>query len=78
MQKSRVGSKGEIFPPKEIREKLGLRPRTEITYKIEGSKLIVEPVPRLQDVLTRPTLVEETLADVKKFRRDLSKSAESS
>jgi AbrB family looped-hinge helix DNA binding protein len=77
MQKTRVGSKGEIFPPKEIREKLGLRPRTEITYKIEGTKLIVEPVPSLRDVLTRPTLVEETLADVKKFRRELGKSAES-
>jgi AbrB family looped-hinge helix DNA binding protein len=78
MQKSRVGSKGEIFPPKEIRERLGLRPRTEITYRVEGTKLIVEPVPTLEEVLSEPTLVEETLDDVRKFRNELSKRAESS
>jgi AbrB family looped-hinge helix DNA binding protein len=78
MQKSRIGSKGEIFPPKEIRERLGLRPKTEVTYKVEGTKLIVEPVPTLEDVLSEPTLVEETLEDVRKFRRELSKRAESS
>jgi bifunctional DNA-binding transcriptional regulator/antitoxin component of YhaV-PrlF toxin-antitoxin module len=77
MQKSRVGSKGEIFPPKKIRDKLGLRPKTEITYKIEGTKLIVEPVPTLEDVLTQPTIVEETLDDIRKFRQELSRKAES-
>ncbi len=77
MQKNRIGSKGEIFPPKKIREKLGLHPRDEITYKIEGTKLIVEPVPTLEDVLHQPTMVEETLDDVRRFRRQLSKKAES-
>jgi len=77
LQKSRIGSKGEIFPPKEIREKLGLKPRTEVTYKIEGTKLIVEPVPTLEDVLTKPSMIEETINDVRKFRRELSKKTES-
>mgnify|MGYP003884868031 CR=1 FL=1 len=43
----RVGSKGELFPPKEIREKLGLRPHTKVVYRVEGGKLVVEPIPCL-------------------------------
>ncbi|MFQ6068787.1 MAG: hypothetical protein ACE5KD_04495 [Candidatus Bathyarchaeia archaeon] len=50
MQKSRVGSKGELFPPKEIREKLCLRAH-KIMYKIESGRLVVEPVPSLEEVL---------------------------
>ena len=40
MQESRVGSKGELFPPKEFREKLGLRARTKVIYKIESGRLV--------------------------------------
>ena len=31
----RVGSKGELFPPKEIRERLGLKPHTKVIYRVE-------------------------------------------
>ena len=48
MSKSRVGSKGELFPPKEIREKLGLRAHVKVIYKIEEGRLVVEPVPSLE------------------------------
>ena len=46
----RVSSKGELFPPKEIREKLGLKPGVEVVYSIGGNRLVVEPVPSLKDV----------------------------
>ncbi len=77
MQKSKIGSKGEIFPPKEIREKLGLRPGVEIDLKVEDSKLIVRPIPRVNDLLKEPAQVEVTLQEFHKFRRELSKKAES-
>lgn len=77
MKKSKIGSKGEIFPPKEIREKLGLRPGMEIDLKVEDSKLIVRPIPRVNDLLNEPTQVEVTLQEFRKFRRELSKKAES-
>ena len=63
MQKSRVGSKGELFPPKEIREKLGLHAHTEVIYKIEDGRLVVEPVPSLEKVLKEKSLVEITLEE---------------
>lgn len=77
MSKSRVGSKGELFPPKEIREKLGLHAHVKVIYKIEEGRLIVEPVPNLEDVLKEPPSVEITLEEFHGFRKELSRKAES-
>ena len=54
MEESRVGSKGELFPPKKLREKLGLKPHTKVIYKIEDGRLIVEPVPSIEELLKEP------------------------
>ena len=77
MQKSRVGSKGELFPPKEIREKLGLRAHTKVIYKIEDGRLVVEPVPSLEEVIKEAPCVEITLEEFHKHRKELSRKAES-
>jgi AbrB family looped-hinge helix DNA binding protein len=77
MQKSRVGSKGELFPPKEIREKLGLRAHVMVIYRIEDGRLVVEPVPSLEQALKEPTSVETTLEEFHKHRKELSRKAES-
>jgi len=74
---SRVGSKGEIFPPKEIREKLGLRPRTRIKYEVKEGRLVVEAIPTLQEVMKETPAVETTVDEFKKFRKELSKKLES-
>jgi len=76
MPESRVGSKGELFPPKEIREKLGLRPRVKVIYKVVDGRLLVEPVPSLEEVLKEPPSVEITLEEFHAFRRELSGKAE--
>jgi len=77
MQKSRVGSKGELFPPKDIREKIGLHAHTKVIYKIEGGRLVVEPVPSLEEVLKETPSVEITIEEFHKHRKDLSRKAES-
>jgi len=76
MAESRVGSKGELFPPKEMREKLGLRAHVKVIYKIEEGRLVVEPVPSLEEVLSEPASVEATLDELHEFRKELSKKAE--
>jgi len=76
MQKSRVGSKGELFPPKEIRKKLGLKAHTKVIYKIESGKLIVEPVPTLEEVLKESPTIEITLEEFHKHRKELSRKTE--
>jgi len=76
MIKSRVGSKGELFPPKEIREKLGLHAHKRVLYKVEDGRLIVEPIPSLEEVLKEPPLIEVTVEEFHKFRKELSRKAE--
>jgi len=71
-----VGSKGELFPPKEIREKLGLKACTKVLYKIESGRLIVEPIPTIKEVLQENTTVEITLEEFHKQRKELSQKAE--
>lgn len=76
MQQSRVGSKGELFPPKDIREKLKLNACTKVIYKIESGRLIVEPVPSLEEVFKEKPSVEITFEEFYKHRKELSTKAE--
>lgn len=77
LTESRVGSKGELFPPKKIREKLGLKPHTKVIYRVEEGRLIVEPIPSIEDVLKESPSIEITLKDFHRFRRELSRKVES-
>ena len=76
MSKGRVGSKGELFPPKDVREKLGPRPHTKVIFKVEGGRLVVEPIPSLEEVLEEPSPVEITLEEFHDLRREISRKAE--
>jgi len=72
----KVGSKGELFPPKPIRETLGLKPHMKVIYRVEEGKLIVEPVPTIEDVLEETCEIEISPKEFHKFRKKLSKEAE--
>jgi bifunctional DNA-binding transcriptional regulator/antitoxin component of YhaV-PrlF toxin-antitoxin module len=73
----RVGSKGELFPPKQIRERAGLTPSKKILFRIEDDKLIVEPIRSLDELMNETPNVEISMAEFKGDRRELSKKAES-
>ena len=72
MSESRVGSKGELFPPKEIQKALGLQPHVKVIYRVVDGRLLVEPVPSLEEVLKEPTSVNMSLEELHAFRRELS------
>jgi AbrB family looped-hinge helix DNA binding protein len=76
ISESRVGSKGELFPNKEIRERLGLKPNTKVIYRVKDGKLIVEPIPNIEDLLDEPSLIESSLEEHQNERRELAKKAE--
>lgn len=73
---SRVSLKGELFPPKDIRERLGLRPRTKVLYRIDNGRLIVEHVPSLKELMSKEPIVTITVEEFRSFREELSKRAE--
>ena len=72
-----MGSKGELFPPKRMRERLGLEPRTRVIYREEEGRLIVEPILNLEDAFAEPPEVEITLEEFHASRRELSERMES-
>jgi len=43
MTKTKVSSRGQVVIPKEIRERLGLKPGTILNVSIEGKRIILEP-----------------------------------
>ncbi len=76
MVKRKVGSKGELFPPKKIMEKVGLRPGAVVSYSVEDNRLVVETTPTLENAFSKPKPVRITLNEFRKFRKKLSKEAE--
>jgi bifunctional DNA-binding transcriptional regulator/antitoxin component of YhaV-PrlF toxin-antitoxin module len=76
VSESRVGSRGELFTTKEMREKLGLRPGGKVLMNVEGGKLVVEPVLDLVELLAESPAVEITLAEDEEERRRISRETE--
>jgi bifunctional DNA-binding transcriptional regulator/antitoxin component of YhaV-PrlF toxin-antitoxin module len=75
LPEGRVGTKGELFPPKELREQAGLEPSSRVSYRVEDGRLIVERIPNLDELLVKQPSVEISLAEFRRFRRELSKRA---
>jgi bifunctional DNA-binding transcriptional regulator/antitoxin component of YhaV-PrlF toxin-antitoxin module len=71
-----VGSKEELYPPKSVRRALNLRPGTKVRYRVEGTRLIVEPIPTVAELVQRKPTVTITLEDQLSHRRRLSAELE--
>ncbi len=67
-----VGKKGELFPPKELRERIGLKSGGKVIYRVEQSKLIVEPVPDLLTAMKLPKFAKTTVKEFEKERKELA------
>ena len=61
---AKVDSKGRIVLPKEVRERLGISPGTEVTVHEEDGKAVVEPEDDPDRIIERmERLVEETSSE---------------
>jgi AbrB family looped-hinge helix DNA binding protein len=76
MSIGKVGSKGELFPPKEIREKLDLKEGQKVKYTMSYGRLIVEKILTPEEILLKPSKVMITIDEIKKNRQELSDEAE--
>jgi AbrB family looped-hinge helix DNA binding protein len=79
---SKVGSKGELFLTKDIRDLLGLKPGDTIFLEIKNNELTVRRIPDLLELLEKPLLgnpespekIEQDLENF--FNIQLQKSAD--
>ena len=54
----KIGSKGEIFPPKEVRDFLGFNKDQSIIMKVYSNRVIVQRIDSLEEILSKPTDVK--------------------
>jgi bifunctional DNA-binding transcriptional regulator/antitoxin component of YhaV-PrlF toxin-antitoxin module len=52
-----VGSKGEIYTNDELRRKVGIKKGGKVRARVSGDKLVIEPLPSLEEVLAVPVIM---------------------
>ncbi|MFQ6126374.1 MAG: AbrB/MazE/SpoVT family DNA-binding domain-containing protein [Candidatus Heimdallarchaeota archaeon] len=63
---AKIGSKGEIYPPKEIRDVLNWNPGDKILLEIVSGELRIRKIPRLEELLHKPMFTKKTVEAVEK------------
>ena len=46
----KIGERGQVTIPKEIRERFGLRPDVEVDFRVVDGTIVIEKVPRKLDL----------------------------
>ena len=72
----KIGSKGEIFPPKDLREKLGFEPDQPIILYVHNDQLIIRKVHSLEEILESPPKIKISYHAWKQFKEELSEEYE--
>ena len=60
---SRAGKRGELYPPKTLREAVGIHPGSKIVFRVSGEKLEVEAIPSLEEVLEMGPISEISMEE---------------
>ncbi len=66
-----ISSKGQIAIPKEIRDSLDIKEGDRLTYKVEGGRIVLEPVvsvPRSQTYFWTPEVQEKVRKAEENFK----------
>ena len=75
MSLGKVGSKGELFPPKKLRRKIGLVEGQSVLYRVVNNRLVVEKLLEIDEVLSKPSKITVSFTELKKDRLQLSEDA---
>lgn len=75
MISTRIGKKGQVVIPKEIREKLGVKPGDIIVFKMEGERIFLEAIgEKLKDILKAGKPVEQAIEFQRRLRDEWNES----
>jgi len=66
-----VGKKYDLYPPKEIRKELGLKPGQKVLYRVEKGKLVVEIIPSVEEAEKLSKFGRTTVQEFEKFTKEL-------
>ena len=69
---STISSKGQITVPKEVRDRLGLRPGTVVEFEVTGAGVLlrkghkgIRPVDRVRGILGRRRSTDDLIDDMR-------------
>jgi bifunctional DNA-binding transcriptional regulator/antitoxin component of YhaV-PrlF toxin-antitoxin module len=63
----KVGKKGEIFTNADLRKRANIREGGRVKAGVVGSKLIIEAIPSIEELLTRPPVIRTTTKEIEKI-----------
>ena len=69
-----VGEKGEIYTNDSLRKRVGIRKGGKVRARVAGDKLIIEPLPSLEEVLAAP-LAKMTPEEVERLSEEAQREA---
>lgn len=70
----KVGTKGELYPPKKIRQQLNLLPESRVRYFISPKGyLIVEKIVSIEEILSKPPLAKISVAEIENLSEETQK-----
>ncbi len=69
--RGRVGRKGELFPPREIREQAGLKPGDEVSYIVENGRIEVEKIPSLKEAFSQKKFAKVSTEQFEEMTREI-------
>jgi len=71
----KVGKKGELYPPKSLREKLGLSPESKVCYSISPKgELVVKMIPSASELLKRKRLAFVRIEEIEELSEEMQRS----
>ena len=66
-----VGPKGELFPPKRVREEAGLKPGDRVVYRADPGRIEIVKIPGLREAYSRRKIAKITLEEFENMTREV-------
>ena len=66
----KIGSKGEIFPPKEVRVSLGLISNQPILVKVYNNRMIIQKLESVEEILNKPSSTKISYHALKQLKSE--------
>jgi AbrB family looped-hinge helix DNA binding protein len=67
----KVGKKGEIYVTKELRKKVGIVEDSFVKVLVKDGRLIIEPIPRIEDLIKEKKIIELTSQEAEKISEEM-------
>ena len=68
----KIGNKGEMYLPVNIRNEMGLHPGTKVKFIVlPNGKLFIEKIPSLEELLDREPVLKVSFEEVEKLSEEM-------